>query len=130
MKKIRIAFIGAGRVTKHHINILNNLRSYFKIVAICDLIESKCYEIIYDNKNFKIKKNRDYHKMISECKVDLVAILTPSGMHYEHAIDIIKNHKTDLILEKPPTLRVKNFNHIYHVRNIVVHSMTYKIIIY
>ncbi len=115
MKKIRIAFIGAGRVTKHHINILKNLRSYFKIVAICDLIESKCDEIIYDNKNLKIKKYRDYHKMISECKVDLVAILTPSGMHYEHAIDIIKNHKTDLILEKPPTLRVKNLNHIYNL---------------
>ena len=51
--------------------------------------------------------------MINECKLDLVAILTPSGMHYEHAIDIIKNHKIDLILEKPPTLRVQNLKNIY-----------------
>ena len=39
--------------------------------------------------------------MINECDLDIVAILTPSGMHYEHAIDIIKNHKLDIILEKP-----------------------------
>ena len=113
MKKKRIAFIGAGRVTKHHINILKSLSSGFKIVAVCDLIESKCDEIIKENKNLEIKKYNNYHKMIHECSLDLVAILTPSGMHYEHALDIIKNHKLDLILEKPPALKIKNLNHIY-----------------
>ncbi len=113
MKKKRIAFIGAGRVTKHHINILKKLHKFFKIVAICDLIESKCDEIIYENKNLKIRKYKDYNEMIAKCEVDLVAILTPSGMHYEHALDIIKNHKIDLILEKPPALRVKNLERIY-----------------
>ena len=51
MKKKRIAFIGAGRVTIHHINLLKKLRPYFEIVAICDLIEAKCDEII---KNFEL----------------------------------------------------------------------------
>jgi predicted dehydrogenase len=114
MKK-KIAFIGAGRVTKHHINILKKFNKFFKIIAICDLIESKCDEIINENKSLKIKKYKDYNKMITECEVDLVAILTPSGMHYEHALDIIKKHKTDLILEKPPTLRVKNLEYIYNL---------------
>ena len=113
MKKKRIAFIGAGRVTKHHINILKSLSSHFKIIAVCDLIESKCDEIIKENKNLEIKKFNNYHKMINECSLDLVVISTPSGMHYEHALDIIKNHKLDLILEKPPALKIKNLNHIY-----------------
>ena len=113
MKKIKIGFVGAGRVTIHHIKLLKKLQTKIKIVAICDLIESKCDEIIKINAALKIKKFKDYHKMINECKLDLVAILTPSGMHYEHAIDIIKNHKIDLIIEKPPTLRVKNLKNIY-----------------
>ena len=117
MKKKRIGFIGAGRVTKHHIDLLKRLSANFKIDAVCDLIETK-QDLIYQRhytKKLKIKKYRDYHKMIRECNLDLVAILTPSGMHYEHAIDIIKNHKVDLILEKPPALKIKNLNHIYNL---------------
>ena len=93
MKKIKIGFVGAGRVTIHHIKMLKKLQTKIKIVAICDLIDSKCDEIIKINPKLKIKKFNDYHKMIEDCKPDLVAILTPSGMHYEHAIDIIKKHK-------------------------------------
>ncbi len=115
MKKIKIAFIGAGRVTNHHINLLKSLKDHIMIVAVCDLIESKCDDIIKKNKILKIRKYKNYHEMINECAPDLVAIMTPSGMHYEHAIDIIKNHKTDLILEKPPTLRIKDLNHIYRL---------------
>ena len=113
MKKKKIAFIGAGRVTKHHINLLKELGTHFKIEAVCDLTEAKCDEIIDSNKDLSIKKFRDYHKMLRECQIDLVAILTPSGMHYEHALDIIKNYKLDLILEKPPTLKIKDLIHLY-----------------
>ena len=115
MKKKRIGFIGAGRVTKHHIDLLKRLSANFKIDAVCDLIETKSDEIIRQNKKLKIKKYRDYHKMIRECNLDLVAILTPSGMHYEHAIDIIKNHNVDLILEKPPALKINSLKHIYNL---------------
>jgi len=115
MKKKRIGFIGAGRVTKHHIDLLKKLNTYFKIEAVCDLIESKCDEIIKLNKDMQIKKYRDYHEMIRECSLDLIAILTPSGMHYEHAIDIIKNHNVDLILEKPPALKINSLKHIYNL---------------
>ena len=42
MKKIKIGFVGAGRVTIHHIKLLKKLQTKIRIVAICDLIESKC----------------------------------------------------------------------------------------
>ena len=44
--------------------------------------------------------------------INLVAIITPSGMHFTHAMDIIKNFKKNLIIEKPFLLKqsqVKNF---------------------
>ena len=76
MKRIKIGFVGAGRVTIHHIKLLKKLKGHIKIEAICDLIESKSDEIISKNRSLKIKKFKDYHKMISDCKLDLVAILT------------------------------------------------------
>ena len=39
-------------------------------------------------------------------------------MHYEHAIDIIKNHNVDLILEKPPALKINSLKHIYKIKKI------------
>ena len=113
MKKLKIGFVGAGRVTVHHIELLKKLRKSIKIEAVCDLLTSKCDDILKNNKNLKIKKFNDYHKMIRDCELDLVSILTPSGMHFEHALDIIGKHKVDLILEKPPTLRVRNLEKIF-----------------
>ena len=113
MSKLKIGFVGAGRVTLHHIELLKKLKNKIQIEAVCDLEISKCESISKKNNKLKIKIFRDYHKMIKECDLDLVSILTPSGMHYEHATDIIKKHKVDLILEKPPTLRVKNLQKVF-----------------
>tara|TARA_B100000989_G_C19530052_1_gene469104 strand:- start:2388 stop:3479 length:1092 start_codon:yes stop_codon:yes gene_type:complete len=113
MSKLKIGFVGAGRVTLHHIELLKKLKNKIQIEAVCDLVRSKCESISKKNKRLKIKIFRDYHKMIKECDLDLVSILTPSGMHYEHATDIIKKHKVDLILEKPPTLRIKNLEKVF-----------------
>ena len=92
-----------------------NLKNKIQLEAVCELEISKCESISKKNNKFKIKIFRDYHKMIKECDLDLVSILTPSGMHYEHATDIIKKHKVDLILEKPPTLRVKNLQKLFNL---------------
>ena len=38
-------------------------------------------------------------------EIDVVSIITPSGMHYEHGIEIIKNFKKHLVIEKPIVMR-------------------------
>lgn len=115
MKKLKIGFVGAGRVTIHHIELLKKLSNYIKIEAVCDLVTSKSKNILRNNKELKIKQFNDYHKMIRDCELDLVSILTPSGMHYEHALDIMKKHKVDLILEKPPALRMRNLRKVFKI---------------
>ena len=37
--------------------------------------------------------------------IQIVAIITPSGMHYENAIDILKKYRKHLIIEKPTFLK-------------------------
>ena len=45
--------------------------------------------------------------LIRHKEINLVIIATPSGMHYEHSKDIIKDFKKNLIIEKPLTLKIK-----------------------
>ena len=38
-------------------------------------------------------------------QIDIVAIITPIGMHYKHAKSIIIKYKKNLIVEKPICLK-------------------------
>ena len=43
--------------------------------------------------------------MFKREKLDLAVIMTPSGMHYAHARDIIKKYKVSCVIEKPPCMK-------------------------
>ena len=96
MEKINIGIIGAGRIAEHHIKaIMNNKK--FKICCISDLVlkKAKYYSGIY-----KIPFYGHYSDMLSNHKnLDLVSIITPSGMHYQHSKDILKKLKKILLLK-------------------------------
>lgn len=99
---VKVALIGCGRVAGHH------LRSIAKvdggtIVAVCDLVEAKAkaYADEYGVRHFT-----DYHAMLRAMpEIDAVAIITPSGMHFEHAMDVLKRYRKHLIVEKPTFMR-------------------------
>ncbi len=108
-KEINFAIIGCGRIAGHHCKAITELNGA-KLVAVCDLEIEKA-----DNyaRQFGAKSYLDFDKMLSENKnIDVVTIITPSGMHYEHALKIIKNFKKNIIVEKPTFLRSSHFNDI------------------
>ena len=49
----------------------------------------------------------------NEKKIDLVVIMTPSGMHYEHAKKIINKYKKNIIIEKPICLKTTQVEDLY-----------------
>jgi len=101
-KNINIALIGCGRIAEHHIIHSNRVKEC-KVIAVCDKNINKAR--IYGEK-YKIPFFADYNKMLNEIKnINVVAIMTPSGMHYKHTIDIIKKFKKHIIIEKPAYLR-------------------------
>ena len=52
--------------------------------------------------------------MLNERKeINLVVIITPSGMHYEHAVDIIKKYKKNIVVEKPTFLKSEQVEKVY-----------------
>ncbi len=112
MKKIKVAVIGCGRIAGHHCkNIYENPN--LELAAVCDLDLSKAEK--YGNE-FSAPAYINYRDMLlKQPDIDMVAIITPSGMHYEHALEIIEKFKKHIIIEKPTFLKLTHLKNIYQV---------------
>ena len=109
---VNIGLIGAGRIAGHHIHAIKKFKS-FKIIAMCDLHLNKLENHKINN---KINKYNHYEEMLkSEEKIDLVVVMTPSGMHYEHAKKIITKYKKNIIIEKPICLKASQVKELYRL---------------
>ena len=110
--KFNIGFIGCGRIAGHHFKALEK-NNDFKVTCVCDLNFKKAEPYV---KKYKVKYYPHYKLMLkSEKNLDIVVIMTPSGMHYEHALFIIKNYNLDIIVEKPTFLKTSQVKRIYKI---------------
>ena len=50
----------------------------------------------------------NYHDMLKNEEIDVVNILTPSGLHAQHTIDIVENYQKHIICEKPMALKLED----------------------
>lgn len=104
MKKgsVKIAIIGCGRVSGHHCRSILETEGV-ELVAVCDLVEEKA--LAYQEQ-YGAKAYVNYHEMLSKVpEIDIVAIITPSGMHLEHTLDIIGRYRKHVIVEKPTFMK-------------------------
>ena len=108
--EIKIAVVGCGRIIGHHIQSIMSIKK-LKITAFCDLDveKAKAYSIKYESSFYS-----DYRLMFKEIPdIDVVVVATPSGMHYEHALEFIETFKKNVIIEKPTFLRISDFKKVY-----------------
>ena len=111
-KKIKIGLLGLGRIAGHHTRAIKKNKN-FKIIAACDL--KKINRDNYLKKN-KINIYNHYDEMLRQEKdIDIVAIMSPSGMHFEHAYKILNKYKKNIIIEKPTCLRTSNLKKLYSI---------------
>ena len=111
MKSFKIAVIGCGRIVGHHLNSIQSLNG-LEIISVCDIDEKKCLE--YANK-YNVSHFTNYHKMLKSLpEIDIVVIATPSGMHYEHAMDVMKLYNKSVIIEKPTFMRIDQLLDAYN----------------
>ena len=109
-KKIKIGFIGCGRIAGHHFKAIKK-NTDFKVISVCDLNYKKAK---YFSDKYNVRYYSHYKNMLQhEKNLDMVAIMTPSGMHYEHSIKILKNYNVDLIVEKPTFLKTSQVKKIF-----------------
>ncbi len=101
-KVLRLGIVGCGRVAFHHTEMLKGVEG-IKLVASCDLIEEKA-KSHSEKSGSKVYIN--YRQMLEKEDLDIVALATPTGAHYEHTKDILNHKAVNILLEKPMVLRI------------------------
>ena len=102
-KTYRFALIGCGRIVRKHIEALKALPNA-ALVAVCDLVGEKAARIAGE---LGIKHYADYHDMLKHEKLDVVSVLTESGLHGQIVTDIARYGK-HIIVEKPMALTLED----------------------
>lgn len=98
---LRFALIGCGRIAKRHAQLLGNGQiTGAKLVAVCDIVEKKAVQF---GQEFSVPWFTDYHAMLRSVVIDVVVILTESGNHEKHVVDVAPYGK-HVIVEKPMAL--------------------------
>lgn len=97
MERVKFGIIGCGRISANHLDAIKNAPSA-ELVAVCDIVEEKAKRAAEENGINHYYTDID--QMISEAKPDVCCVLTPSGMHSEHAV-CVANHGVNVLCEKP-----------------------------
>lgn len=102
---LRFALVGCGRIAKRHSELLGMGQiKGAKLVAACDIDLHKAKII---GQQFDIPYFSDMHQMMNEVPCDVVVILTESGNHAKHAVELAK-HGKHIVVEKPMALTLED----------------------
>jgi len=98
---INFALVGCGRISKRHSELLgDNQIAGAQLVAVCDKIVSKA-QVIADK--YSIPVYSCFHDMMKAEKIDVVVVLTESGLHAQHTIELAP-YGAHVVVEKPMAL--------------------------
>ena len=98
---LNVVLIGCGRIAKRHSDLLGKGQiKGAKLVAICDTNITKA-NIVSDKYN--VPAYIDMDEMMQKEQVNIAVVLTPSGLHAKHVINLAKYGK-DIMVEKPMAL--------------------------
>ena len=108
----KVAVIGCGRISGHHCRSIDSVKG-LDIIAVCDLVEEKAKAY---GEEFKIPYFTDYREMLEKLPaIDIVVVATPSGMHFEHSLELLEQFGKHLIVEKPTFMRPEQLNIAYDI---------------
>jgi predicted dehydrogenase len=95
---LRFALFGCGRIAQKHAALLGNQKiPGAALVGVCDITEEKA-KVLSGTYSVPYFTNPD--EMIRTTNPDVIVILTDSGKHAEHTIQLAKYGK-HLVVEKP-----------------------------
>jgi predicted dehydrogenase len=102
---IKIALLGCGRIAKRHSDLLGGGHiNGAELVGVCDVIRDRADAL---SERFGVRAFYDLAQLLEQREVDVVSVLTPSGLHSAHAIAIAKAGK-HVVVEKPMALRLQD----------------------
>lgn len=101
-RKIRIAIIGCGRISKNHFGSIETHSNDLELVAVCDTDAS----VLEEHKTkYKVPGYLALEDLLKDEKPDVVALCTPSGIHPDQAV-LAASYGVHVITEKPMATRL------------------------
>jgi len=100
---INIALIGCGRIAQRHAALLGGGQiAGAKLAAVCDVMDTRASEFA---QKYEVPAFCDMHEMMKVVRPDVVSVLTPSGLHARHVIELAP-YGAHIVVEKPMALRL------------------------
>lgn len=101
MVPLRFAIVGCGRIANRHSDLLgDNKIQGAELVAVADTQFERAVSI---EKIKNVRAYHDMHEMMLREKPDVVSVLTESGSHARHVIELAP-YGSDIVVEKPMAL--------------------------
>ncbi len=130
-KEMKFALVGCGNIAKKHVHAIHKYLPEAKIVAFCDIAKERAQEF---GEKFGAPGFSNLSEMMraSADKIDVISILTPSGVHAQNVAELAGYGKP-LIVEKPIALRLEEADKIirtcdkHGVKIFVVHQNRYNL---
>lgn len=108
---LNFALIGCGRIAKRHSELLGYEQiAGARLVAVCDLDEQRAQGI---GKQFSVPSFTDMHQMMKSVVIDVVVVLTESGNHAKHVVELSQYGK-HIVVEKPMALTLDDADAMIH----------------
>jgi len=100
-RKIRLALVGCGRISKNHFESIEKYTNDIELVSVCDV---DIDNLKRHKKMYQVPGYESLGKMLAEENPDITVICTPSGLHPEQTI-LCAQHNINVITEKPMATR-------------------------
>jgi len=112
MGNYNVAIVGCGRIARHNGQAIEQSTG-MTLSAVCDIDGAKAQEL---GTELGVPFFSNYHQMLRTLPdIELISICTPSGMHFEHAKEIIEQYGKNVIVEKPTFMALSQLSEVYEI---------------
>jgi len=100
-RKIKIAVLGLGRISKNHLQAIQEHAENLELVAVCDGREDILRQVA---EQYQVRGYLHLDEMLAETDADIISVCTPSGLHPSQTIQIAQSGR-HVLTEKPMATR-------------------------
>jgi UDP-N-acetyl-2-amino-2-deoxyglucuronate dehydrogenase len=98
---LKFGLVGCGRISKRHAELLGHGEiANATLAAVCDIVPEKAQKLA---DQFSVPVFQDMHEMMKAVDLDVVVVLTESGNHAKHVVELAPYGK-HIMVEKPMAL--------------------------
>ncbi|AHE97843.1 Gfo/Idh/MocA family protein [Thioalkalivibrio paradoxus] len=100
-RKIRIAVVGCGRISKNHFGAIERHAENMELVGVCD---THAPTLEQHENAYKAPGFRSLPELLGSVEPDIISLCSPSGLHPEQTITAAR-HGVHVMTEKPMATR-------------------------